>query len=76
MMPLDKFLGAGDDRLLRLFGGICRQAIQDWQSGYHNPKHGDAGDWLRKVGLLRPDGTLIREMPTRQKRTPQEDEPS
>ncbi len=70
MMPLDRLLDPDDDRLLKLFAGVCRQAIQDWKSGYHSRRHADAGDWLRKVGLLREDGTLIREMPTRQKRTP------
>ena len=78
MMPLDSLLDPGDDRLLKLLAGVCRQAIQDWQRGYHSPRHADAGDWLRKVGLLRPDGTLIQELPTRQKRTPitpQEDTP-
>ena len=70
MMPLDSLLDPGDDRLLKLLAGVCRQAIQDWQRGYHSPRHADAGDWLRKVGLLRPDGTLIQELPTRRKRTP------
>ncbi len=79
MTPLDSSIDPHDDRLLKLFAGVCRQAIQDWQRGYHSPRHADAGDWLRKVGLLREDGTLIREKRTRRKRTPitpQEDESS
>ena len=70
MTHVDSSIDPADDRLLRLLAGVCRQAIADWQRGYHSPRHADAGDWLRKVGLLREDGTLIREMPTRQKRTP------
>ncbi len=63
MMPLDKILGAGDDRLLKLWGGVIRQAIRDVQAPPTDRKVSQrhrrtAEAFLRKHGYLRPDGSI------------------
>ena len=39
---------------------ICKQAIHDYHSGWHEAGSPDAAAFLQEADLLRPDGTIDR----------------
>lgn len=47
-----------DDWAVELLGKIAKQAVRDFQTGYHQPGTMRAEKWLRLAGLLRDDGTF------------------
>ena len=65
MTRVDSLLDPGDDRLLKLWAGVIRQAIKDVQAHKNKTKvskqhRRTAEVFLRKHGFIRPDGSIGR----------------